>query len=107
MVIFAVQTSSMELNKQTTLKLAQLSKLSFSEEELVEIQKDLSQMIGFVEKLNEVDTTSVIPLTHIGSTGNRLRDDEVRGSISAEETFKNAPSSADHFFTVPKVIKKH
>jgi aspartyl-tRNA(Asn)/glutamyl-tRNA(Gln) amidotransferase subunit C len=103
MVIFAAQTSSMELNKQTTLKLAQLAKLSFSEEELDEIQKDLSQMIGFVEKLNEVDTTTVIPLTHIGT---RLRNDEVRGSISAEDAFKNAPSSTDHFFTVPKVIKK-
>ena len=96
----------MELNKDTTKKLAQLAKLSFSEEELDIIQRDLSQMIGFVEKLNEIDTTGVQPLTHIGNVENRLREDEVRGSITAEEAFKNAPSSTDQFFTVPKVIKK-
>jgi aspartyl-tRNA(Asn)/glutamyl-tRNA(Gln) amidotransferase subunit C len=106
MVIFAIQTTSMELNKETTLKLAQLSRLSFSSSELEEIQKDLSQMIGFVEKLNEVDTTGVSPLTHIGTSGNRLREDEVKGSIDAQLTFENAPLAVDHFFAVPKVIKK-
>lgn len=96
----------MELNRETTLKLARLSHLSFSEEELDQIQQDLSKMIGFVEKLNEIDTTGIQPLTHISNTNNRLRTDEVKGSISAEEAFKNAPSASDHFFTVPKVIKK-
>jgi aspartyl-tRNA(Asn)/glutamyl-tRNA(Gln) amidotransferase subunit C len=96
----------MELNKDTTKKIAQLAKLSFSEKELDSIQHDLSQMIGFVEKLNEIDTTGVQPLTHIGNVENRLREDEVKGSIAAEDTFKNAPSAADQFFTVPKVIKK-
>jgi len=106
MVIFAAQTSSMELNKQTTLKLAQLAKLSFSEEELDEIQKDLSQMIGFVEKLNEIDTTGVQPLTHMGTDGNRLREDEIKGSIDNATALKNAPTTEGPFFTVPKVIKK-
>lgn len=96
----------MELNKETTLKIAQLAKLSFSDKELEEIQQDLSQMIGFVEKLKEIDTTGVAPLTHISETANRLRPDEVKGSISSAETFKNAPSATDDFFTVPKVIKK-
>jgi aspartyl-tRNA(Asn)/glutamyl-tRNA(Gln) amidotransferase subunit C len=96
----------MELNKDTTKKIAQLAKLSFSEEELETIQHDLSQMIGFVEKLNEIDTSGVQPLTHIGNVENRLREDEVKGSIVAEDAFKNAPSSIDQFFTVPKVIKK-
>jgi aspartyl-tRNA(Asn)/glutamyl-tRNA(Gln) amidotransferase subunit C len=96
----------MELNKDTTKKIAQLAKLSFSDEELESIQHDLSQMIGFVEKLNEIDTTGVQPLTHIGNVENRLREDEAKGSIAAEDAFKNAPSAADQFFTVPKVIKK-
>ena len=96
----------MELNKETTKKIAQLAKLSFSEEELEDIQHDLSQMIGFVEKLNEIDTMGVQPLTHISNVENRLREDEVKGSIAAEDALKNAPSSLDQFFTVPKVIKK-
>lgn len=96
----------MELNKETTLKIAQLAKLSFSEKELEEIQQDLSQMIGFVEKLNEIDTTGVQPLTHISGSANRLREDEIKGSISTEEAFKNAPLQKENYFTVPKVIKK-
>jgi aspartyl-tRNA(Asn)/glutamyl-tRNA(Gln) amidotransferase subunit C len=96
----------MELNKDTTLKIAQLAKLSFTNEELETIQQDLSQMIGFVEKLNEIDTSGVSPLTHITESANRLREDVVKGSITAEEAFKNAPSFTDQFFTVPKVIKK-
>ena len=98
--------SFMELNKETTLKIAQLAKLSFSEKELEEIQQDLSQMIGFVEKLNEIDTTGVQPLTHISGSTNRLRADDIKGSISSEEAFKNAPFTKEDFFTVPKVIKK-
>lgn len=98
--------SLMELNKETTLKIAQLAKLSFSDKELEEIQQDLSQMIGFVEKLNEIDTTGVQPLTHISSSANRLRADEVKGSISSDEAFKNASFAKGDFFSVPKVIKK-
>ena len=62
----------MELNRETTQKLAELSKLEFNDQELEEIQKDLAQMIGFVEKLNEIDTTGVLPLTHIGTEGTIL-----------------------------------
>lgn len=96
----------MELNKETTLKIAHLAKLSFSEKELEEIQQDLSQMIGFVEKLKEIDTTGVHPLTHISGGANRLRADEIKGSITVDEAFKNAPLAIEDFFTVPKVIKK-
>lgn len=96
----------MELNRKMTRKLADLAKLEFSEEELDSIQQDLEQMIGFVEKLNEIDTSGVAPLTHIGKGANRLRDDEVRGSIDKATALKNAPAAEGNFFTVPKVIKK-
>jgi aspartyl-tRNA(Asn)/glutamyl-tRNA(Gln) amidotransferase subunit C len=98
--------SSMELNRATTEKLAELSKLKFSDQELDSIQQDLQQMIGFIEKLNEVDTTNVAPLTHIGTEGNLLREDEVKGSVDNNTALKNAPAPEGDFFTVPKVIKK-
>ena len=96
----------MELNKETTLKIAQLARLSFSSNELEEMQKDLSQMIEFVEKLNEVDTNGIAPLNHICTSGNRLREDEVKGSIDSTLAFENAPLKVGDFFAVPKVIKK-
>lgn len=96
----------MELNKETTQKLAELSKLEFNDQELAEIQEDLAQMIGFVEKLNEIDTTGVQPLTHMGTDGNRLREDEIKWSIDNATALMNAPTTEGPFFTVPKVIKK-
>ena len=96
----------MKLDKQTTKKLAELSRLAFNEEELVSIQQDLEQIIGFVEKLNELDTKGIAPLTHVSDEANRLREDQVQGSIDIKDALKNAPASKDRFFTVPKVIKK-
>ena len=96
----------MELKRETIEKLAELSKLEFSGQELDSIQKDLQQMIGFIEKLKEVDTSDVEPLTHIGSEGNLLREDEVKGSVDNKTAIKNAPAAEGNFFTVPKVIKK-
>lgn len=102
MVIFA----AMKLNRETTQKIAELAKLEFNEEELASIQKDLEQMIGFVEKLKEVDTTGVEPLTHILDEGNKLREDIIQGSVDTETALRNAPNREGDFFTVPKVIKK-
>ena len=63
-------------------------------------------MIGFVEKLNEVNTDGVEPLLHMTSEINILREDEVKGSVSREDALKNAPLKDEQFFKVPKVIRK-
>ena len=86
--------------------LAHLSRLSFSETEKASLKTDLQRMIEFVEKLNEVDTTSVEPLLHMSKQVNVLREDEVRSSITRAEALLNAPVPDDTFFKVPKVIKK-
>lgn len=86
--------------------LAKLAKLQFSEEEKEGLKKDLSQMIGFIEKLNELDTEGVEPLLHMSSRTNVFREDVVQGSITCEEALQNAPQKNDSFFLVPKVIKK-
>ncbi len=97
---------AMKLDKQTTQKLADLAKLEFSDHELEEIQKDLQQMIAFVEKLNEVDTKGIEPLTHVSGEENSWREDNIKGSIDLDTALKNAPAPKEAFFTVPKVIKK-
>lgn len=96
----------MEVNDALIDNLANLSRLHFSAEEKEEIKKDLQRMIGFVEKLQEVDTTGVEPLLHMTEVMNVYREDVVQGSMSKETALQNAPSSNEGYFSVPKVIKK-
>ena len=96
----------MEVNDQLVEKLAHLSRLQFNESEKAEIKNDLQRMIGFVEKLNELNLDGVEPLMHMSEEINVLREDEIKGSVSREEALKNAPLHDDQFFKVPKVIKK-
>ncbi len=95
----------MEVNDALVDKLAHLSKLTFTEQEKKDIAKDLQNMIGFVEKLNELDLKDVEPLMHMSEEINVLREDEIKGSASREEALKNAPETDGQFFLVPKVIK--
>jgi len=96
----------MEVNEALVDKLANLARLKFDEAEKESVKNDLQKMIQFVEKLNELDTTGVEPLLHMSGHVNVLRADEVKGSISREEGLKNAAVHDEHFFKVPKVIKK-
>lgn len=96
----------MNVNDELIDKLANLARLEFNDEEKKEIKKDLQEMIGFIDKLNELDTTGVEPLLHMSDNINVFRDDEVAGMISREEALKNAPMHDEQFFKVPKVIKK-
>ena len=96
----------MEINDALIEKLANLSRLEFDVEEKQEIKIDLEKMIGFIDKLNELDTSGVEPLLHMTENENIFRKDEVSGEISGKEVFKNAPLHDGSFFKVPKVIKK-
>lgn len=94
-----------EITDQLIDDLAHLSRLSFDAEEKEAIKSDMEQMVLFVEKLSEVDTTGVAPLLHITPNQNVFREDEVEGSIS-REALKNVPKTDGTYILVPKVIKK-
>lgn len=96
----------MEVNDALVEKLARLAKLRFDAAEKEAIKNDLQRMIGFVEKLNELNLDGVKPLLHMSDEVNVLREDEVQGSISREEALKNARVDDGQFFKVPKVIKQ-
>ena len=96
----------MEVNTALVEKLADLSRLKFDEAAKESIKADLQSMIQFVEKLNELDTTGVLPLLHMSDNVNILRDDVIKDSIERSEGLKNAPVQDGVFFKVPKVIKK-
>lgn len=96
----------MEVNDELIDKLAHLARLKFKDEEKEKIKSDLQQMIHFIEKLEEVDTTGIEPLLFMTDEVNVLREDEVNGSVSREVALQNAPFKDDKFFKVPKVIRK-
>jgi len=84
--------------------IAELARLKFSSEELDSFTHQLNQILEYVEKLNELDTENIEPLSHPVEGNNAFREDELKPSINREEALKNAPDSDDEFFKVPKVI---
>ena len=96
----------MIVNDASIEKLAHLSRLELKEAEKEEMKIELQKMIGFIDKLNELDTSGVEPLLHMSENVDIFRNDEVSGQISKEDVFKNAPLHDGNFFKVPKVIKK-
>ena len=80
--------------------------LQFSEEERASIKADLQKMIGFVDKLKELDTTGVEPLLHMSPNVNVLRDDVPGNMLSREAALENAPQHNGVYFMVPRVINK-
>ena len=85
--------------------IARLARLQFSDAEKEMLSEELSQILQYMEKLNELDTEGVEPLSHPTELVNIMRPDEVQPSLTQEEALKNAPSKQDGFFKVPKVIK--
>lgn len=96
----------MQVDDALIAKLSRLSMLDFNEAEKEEIKADLVKMIGFVDKLRELDTSGIEPLLHMSGNNNMLREDEVKNMLSQEEALKNSPLHDSQFFKVPKVIKK-
>jgi aspartyl-tRNA(Asn)/glutamyl-tRNA(Gln) amidotransferase subunit C len=95
----------MQINEALIRRIAQLSKLEFEGLELQQIQQDLTQILNFVDKLNELDTTNVEPLIHIVNEVNHLREDIVKQEITHKEALLNAPKKDSDYFRVPKVLQ--
>ena len=87
-------------------KLSRLAMLDFGAEEREEIKADLQKMIGFIDKLKELDTTGVEPLLHITPEVNILRNDVPGNMLTREQALQNAALHNNQAFLVPKVIKK-
>lgn len=85
--------------------IARLARLRFTEEEEQRLAEEMSEIISYVEKLNELDTSGVEPMSHVLDLYNVVRKDEIAQRISREEALKNAPDADGTFFRVPKVIE--
>lgn len=81
-----------------------LAKLSLSEEEKERAKKDMGEMLDYIDKLNELDTTGVEPMSHVFPVHNVFREDVVKNGDAHEDTLANAPECNGDSFVVPKTI---
>jgi aspartyl-tRNA(Asn)/glutamyl-tRNA(Gln) amidotransferase subunit C len=94
----------MEITNEIIDKLASLSKLQFKDEQRDSIRQDLSKIIAFVDKIEELDTQGVEPLIHLNQEVNVLREDEVKETITQAQALKNAPSKDSDYFKISTVL---
>lgn len=96
----------MEITTKKIDELAHLARLEFNENEKIKIKADLQRIVGFFDKLSEVDTDGVEPLIYMSDRTNNLRPDNIEEQITKKEALKNAPSKDSDYFKVSKFIKK-
>ncbi len=81
-----------------------LAKLELSEAEKERAKKDMGEMLDYIDKLNELDTSEVEPMSHVFPVNNVFREDEVTNGDGREKTLANAPARKEDTFEVPKTI---
>lgn len=95
----------MALEKDEVRYIARLARLDFSEEEIERLANEMTAIVSYMDKLGELDTEGVPPMSHVLDLYNVDRDDETKQRISREEALKNAPETDGTYFHVPKVIE--
>jgi aspartyl-tRNA(Asn)/glutamyl-tRNA(Gln) amidotransferase subunit C len=95
----------MKIDINTLKKIAHLARLEFDAEGAEKMTKDMTQILDWIEKLNELDTENIEPLTTMSSEENILREDVVGQHLDHEEGLKNAPQRDSDYFRVPKVLE--
>lgn len=95
----------MKINRELLDKIAHLSRLEITEQDADKMLKDMTDIVSWVEKLKEVDTEGVEPLTTMSHEVNVFREDEVKEHLSHERALLHAPKKDGDYFRVPKVLE--
>jgi aspartyl-tRNA(Asn)/glutamyl-tRNA(Gln) amidotransferase subunit C len=85
-------------------QVAKLARLDLNEQEIAQFSGQLSAILGYVEKINQLDTSKAEPLAHCLPINNCLRADVIKPSLGTEKTLSNAPDRDEHFFVIPKIL---
>ena len=93
-------------HKKLINKISDLAKLEFNGENFDQIKKDMTRILSYVDKIQELDTDNITPLINPICETTRLREDVIKQGLKKEESLKNAPSKNSDYFKVPKFIKK-
>ena len=105
MIVCDVFNFHMTIDLKTIKHISKLSRISVDEAKAEKLAGDLNSIFKFIEKLNELKTDNVEPLTSVAKTTLRLRGDEVKSKNIKEEIIKNSPKENKDFFVVPKVVE--
>ena len=95
----------MSIDLKTIKHISKLSRISVDEKRAEKLADDLNSIFEFIEKLNELKTDDVKPLTSIAETTLKFRSDEVKSKNIREQIIKNSPKDNEDYFVVPKVIE--
>ena len=95
----------MSIDKDTVKHISKLARISLDENKINSLSKDLSSIMKFIEKLNELNTDKVTPLTSIINTSLKSREDDVKDGKIRDQILKNSPDKNEEFFVVPKVVE--
>ena len=94
----------MKISKKEVEHVAQLARLTLTEEELEKMTGQLDNILSYVAKLDELDTSQVVATSHVFSVNNAFREDKVKESLPQAEAVKNGPQHDGVMFQVPKII---
>ena len=95
----------MKITKDTIEHVANLARLNLTEDEKARLTLDMENIISYVDKLNELDTSNVKPTDHVIPVRNVFREDNVEPSYSKEKILANAPVQEEGCFKVPKIVE--
>jgi aspartyl-tRNA(Asn)/glutamyl-tRNA(Gln) amidotransferase subunit C len=95
----------MTIDLKTIKHISKLSRISVDDAKAEKLAGDLNSIFDFIEKLNELNTDSVEPLTSVAETTLKLRTDEVKSKNIRDQILKNSPEENEDFFVVPKVVE--
>ncbi len=95
----------MTINLKTIKHISKLSRILVDDKKAKKLEGDLNSIFEFIEKLNELDTDKVEPLTSIAETTLKFRTDEVKSKNIRNQILKNSPEKNEDFFVVPKVVE--
>ena len=105
MIVSDIFNYHMTIDLKTIKHISKLSRISVDEEKAKKLKGDLNSIFDFIEKLNELDTDNVEPLTSIAETSLKFRTDEVKSKDIRNQILKNSPEKNEDFFVVPKVVE--
>jgi len=95
----------MGIDLKTVKHISKLSRISVDDEKAKKLEADLNSIFAFIEKLNELNTNNVEPLTSVAKTALQLRKDEIKSTNIRDQILKNSPKKNKDFFVVPKVVE--
>jgi aspartyl-tRNA(Asn)/glutamyl-tRNA(Gln) amidotransferase subunit C len=95
----------MTIDLKTIKHISKLSRISVDNEKAKKLEGDLNSIFKFIEKLNEIKTDNIEPLTSIAETTLRLRSDEIKSGNIRDKILQNSPKENKDYFVVPKVVE--